>query len=178
MTAFGKPWTMEQLSELLKKRPEARIPAHTPSKPVKTPTRANMEHSQPSVEQPKANKKVRNAQKIVDEKGRKFDSRLELTMAQALDAAKISYEFQHTYILQEGFRYNGAAVRPMTLTVDFLLPQFNIIIDSKGWSNDVAPVKYKLLKRKLLTEGTPHDIRMPRNRRECDALILELLGKR
>lgn len=171
MSAFGKPWSVEQLSELLKKRPEARIPAHTPSKSVKTPTRANMEH-------PRANKKVRNAQKIVDEKGRKFDSRLELAMAQALDSAKIPYTFQHTYVLQEGFRYNGKAVRPMTLTVDFLLPQFNLIIDSKGWKNDVSPVKYKLLKRKLLTAGTPHDIRMPRNKRECDSLILELLGRK
>lgn len=66
----------------------------------------------------------------------------------------------------------------MTLTVDFLLPQFNLIIDSKGWSNDVAPVKYKLLKRKLLTDGTPHEIQMPRNKKECDALILELLSRK
>lgn len=127
-----------------------------------------------SIEEPKANRKIKNATKSVVD-GISFDSNLEKYMYDLLKGAGITFEFQVEYTLQEKFRYNGEAVRAMTLTIDFLLPTRNMIIDCKGYSNDVSPVKYKLLKYILYKGGNAPKIVMPKNKRECDDLLNNLL---
>lgn len=122
--------------------------------------------------------KIRNAVKS-EVNGVKFDSNLEKYMHGLLSAAGIPFDFQVEYVLQEKFRYNGEAVRAITLTVDFVLRTRNMIIDTKGFANDITPVKYKMLKA-YFVEGrygetwTP-TIEMPSNRKECDLLLNRLL---
>lgn len=126
---------------------------------------------------PKVNQKVRNATKI-EENGLKFDSRLEKYLYDLLKGAQIDFEFQKVYILQEKFRYGLEAVRAITLTVDFFIPSKNMICDTKGWSNDVSPLKYKMLKNLLWAECNGLNlpkIEMPRNKSECDLLLNKIL---
>lgn len=126
------------------------------------------------------NKKVRNAQKV-EVHGIKFDSKLELHMWEELTRYGIQFEFQKKYVLQEKFKYLGESIREMTLTVDFWVPELNVIVDSKGWASETAPLKYKLLKWKLNFDldqpvGRPPKIYMPKNKKECSALALEIFS--
>lgn len=128
----------------------------------------------------KGNKKVRNATKSVVD-GVKFDSNLEKTMYDLLTGAQIDFQFQKQYILQQKFRYGTAAIRAITLTVDFYLPERNMIIDTKGYANDVAPVKYKMLKKLLYFEydngwiTSLPKIELPSTKKECEVLLNRLL---
>jgi len=128
------------------------------------------------------NKKILNATKSVNDEGVKFDSSLERHMYDRLKAAKIDFQFQVEYLLQEKFRYNGEAVRAITLTVDFVLsPGFgNLIIDTKGWANDVSPLKHKMLKWHLFKESERTGwllptIELPATKKQCDELVNRLL---
>lgn len=121
------------------------------------------------------NAKVRNATKV-EENGVKFDSRLEKYMYDLLVGAKVTFEFQKIYLLQEKFRYRDEAVMAITLTVDFWLPTKDIIIDAKGFANDVSPLKYKMLKNLLKhRERVMPDIIMPATKKECDLLLNRIL---
>jgi hypothetical protein len=120
------------------------------------------------------NKKVKNATKTVVD-GVKFDSQLEAYMYSLLKGAKIEFEFQKVYVLQEKFRYGKEAVRAVTLTVDFWLPFQNMIIDTKGFANDVSPLKMKWLKRWLLDYYEYVNIELPKNKKECDVLLNRIL---
>lgn len=125
---------------------------------------------------PKPNK-IRNAVKS-EVNGVKFDSNLEKYMHGLLTGAGIAFDFQVVHILQEKFRYNGEAVRSITLTVDFVLNSRNMIIDTKGYANDIAPVKYKMLKKYLMDAEWVHikpTIELPSNKKECDLLLNRLL---
>jgi len=145
----------------------------TAKKVDKIPTmleRAIKQDSTEKVFSKPVNKKVRNATKV-EQDGIKFDSKLEHYMHTLLQASGVSFEFQKVFVLQEGFRYNGEAVRPIKSIVDFWLPTLNMVIDAKGYANDVAPIKYKLLKYKLHQQGLTPEIVMPKNKSECDDLI-------
>jgi hypothetical protein len=122
------------------------------------------------------NKKVRNATKSTNDAGIKFDSTLERYMYDLLTASKIHFEFQKSFELQAKFYYNGEVVRAISKIVDFYLPTRNIIIDTKGFSNDVSPLKHKMLKSVLkhLHDMQP-EIIMPKNKKECDLLLNKLL---
>lgn len=122
----------------------------------------------------KTNKKVRNATKS-EVNGVKFDSNLEKYMYGLLQGAGIDFEFQKVYVLQEKFSYRIEAVRAVTLTVDFYLPTKNMIIDTKGYANDVAPLKYKLLKWHLYLKFQTPVIELPSTKKECDLLLSRLL---
>lgn len=173
MGTFGKPWTIDQLTEALKRQQNCVVRCPDTWEKEKRDTanpEAKLGHSS-------VNRKIKNARKVTDEKGRTFDSKLEHYFASQLDKHNIPYEWQRKFVLQEKFRYRSEAVREMTLTIDFFLPTFDMLVDTKGFFNDTAPIKHKLLKRKLLTEGKPYEIRLPKNRKECDALVVELLTR-
>ena len=125
---------------------------------------------------PVGNKKIRNATKSeVD--GVKFDSQLERYMYEILKGAGVHFDFQVEYVLQEKFRYGTDAIRAITLTVDFVLTGKNMIIDTKGFMNDRAPMKIKMLKRHLLNTQPDNlpTIELPSNKKECDELLNRLL---
>ncbi|MFQ8806189.1 MAG: DUF1064 domain-containing protein [Alistipes indistinctus] len=104
---------------------------------------------------PPGNRKIRNARKI-ERDGVKFDSRLEMYMYDLLTMAGIRFEFQKRYCVQEGFRYRGAAIRPVTYTVDFFLPEHDTVIDTKGYRTQQGDLRIKMLKRLLSGGEFPH----------------------
>lgn len=125
---------------------------------------------------PTGNKKIKNATRSTNDAGISFDSNLERYMYGLLIASKIDFEFQKTFELQGKFKYRDEAIRGISKVVDFYLPTRNIIIDTKGYENDISPMKHKMLKSVLkhLHDMQP-EIIMPRNKKECDTLLNKLL---
>lgn len=122
-----------------------------------------------------SNQKVKNATKIeVD--GVKFDSKLEKYMYDLLKGAQIDFEFQKVFVLQPKFKYRTENVRAIFKVVDFYLESRSIIIDTKGFSNDVSPMKHKMLKFALMNDYVIQpDIIMPKDKQECNLLLNRLL---
>lgn len=108
--------------------------------------------------------------------GIQFDSRLEAYLYTLLRGSGLVFEMQKEYLLQQGFKYNGDAVRPVKIVVDFFIQSKNILIDSKGFQFRDGVIKYKMLKWYFyqLTDYPPA-IEMPKNKQECDILLNKLL---
>lgn len=125
-----------------------------------------------------ANKRVIGAIKSTVN-GIDFASKLELYAFNLFKAVKIDFEFQKVIELQPRFIYNGRVIRPITIIVDFFLPAYNIICDTKGFANDVSPVKYKLLKYTFgrgMDNVTGPEIEIPKTKEEVDKLVNKLLN--
>ena len=90
----------------------------------------------------------------------------------------IGFEFQKRYVLQEGFRYNGETVRPITYTTDFWLPDHDMVIDTKGHKTQQGTLRIKLLKRQFAEAGMTTRIELPRNPDECSALVGRLIDEK
>jgi len=130
---------------------------------------------------PKENRKILNAVKV-EQNGIKFDSRLELYCYNALKAAGIDFEFQVKYELQPRFKYNGEAIRAITLTVDFRVASKNLLIDTKGFQTQQGTIRWKMLKWWLLEDRFENNylaslpiIEQPKNKKEVDLLINRIL---
>lgn len=96
-------------------------------------------------------KRTKYGNKKLEVNGVKFDSKLELICYDLFTKENIDFEFQKKIILIDGFRYNKKAIRPITLTVDFVVKHNNIeyYIDIKGFATDVSKIKYKMLRYQL-----------------------------
>lgn len=134
----------------------------------------------PVYQQPEGNKKVRNATKSIVN-GVKFDSNLEKYMHGLLTGAQIDFQFQKQYILQQKFRYGTEAIRAISLTVDFFLPRYNMIVDTKGYQTQQGAMRYKMLKWHLknnperIGDFNPPRIELPSTKKECELLLNRLL---
>ncbi len=96
-------------------------------------------------------KRTKYGNKKLEVDGVKFDSKLELVCYDLLKKFEFDFEFQKKIILIDGFRYNKKAIRPITLTVDFVVKHNDIdyYIDIKGFATDVSKIKYKMLRYQL-----------------------------
>ncbi|MCW3111330.1 MAG: Phage-related protein [Segetibacter sp.] len=122
-----------------------------------------------------ANKKIKNATKSVID-GVKFDSNLERFMYELLKTAEIEFEFQKVFLLQDKFKYRTENIRSITKVCDFWLPTRSVIIDTKGYENDVSPMKHKMLKMALKRDyNIEPEIMMPKNKQECYLVLNKLL---
>lgn len=96
-------------------------------------------------------KRSKYGNKKLEVDGVKFDSKLELFCYDLLTKLNFEFEFQKKIILIDSFRYNKKAIRPITLTVDFVVKHNDIdyYIDIKGFATDVSKIKYKMLRYQL-----------------------------
>ena len=96
-------------------------------------------------------KRTKYGNKKLEVDGVKFDSKLELYCHDLLTKLKFDFEFQKKIILIDSFKYNKKAIRPITLTVDFVVKHNDIdyYIDIKGFATDVSKIKYKMLRYQL-----------------------------
>ncbi len=124
---------------------------------------------------PKGNRKVINATKT-EQNGVVFDSRLERYMHDLLKMHGIRFLFQKKYTLQESFVYNGESVRPITYTLDFYLPDFDVAIDTKGLATQQGVLRIKMLKRLFADLGRNTVIELPRTKDECYSLVSRLIS--
>lgn len=126
----------------------------------------------------KPNAKIKNATKVTNEQGIKFDSYVERYMYDLLTGAGIHFEFQKTYWLMQNFKYRGETVRGIKIIMDFWLPTRNIFIDTKGWQTYDGKLKHKMLKSYLThIEDNQPEILMPATKKDCDLLLNQLLYK-
>ena len=96
-------------------------------------------------------KRTKYGNKKLEVDGVKFDSKLELVCYDLLKKYNFDFEFQKKIILIDSFKYNKKAIRPITLTVDFVVKHNDIdyYIDIKGFATDVSKIKYKMLRYQL-----------------------------
>lgn len=78
----------------------------------------------------------------------KFDSKLEKYLFDKLTLLKIPFEFQVKYVLIPKFKFNGENIREMAMIIDFKIETNDLVIwaDTKGYANETAPLKYKMLR--------------------------------
>lgn len=126
---------------------------------------------------PKENKKIMGATKV-EMDGIKFASKLELYFYNLLKSTKITFDFQVIYVLQDKFRFNGMAIREIKSIVDFYLPDYDMIVDTKGYQTPDSKIKFKMLKHKLYMEGKTTRIELPSTKKECEALINILISEK
>jgi len=108
----------------------------------------------------------------------KFKSKLEVFMYKQLRVAKIKFDYEkQTFVLIEGFSYMSKKIRPITYTPDFVLKDYSIIIETKGFMTEVFRIKMKLFKWMLMNQKDDRLIYTPRNQKDCLEVINEIKKK-
>lgn len=117
-------------------------------------------------------RKFGNKKCIID--GINFDSQLEGYAYSRFKALNIEFDLKPQYDTIDSFQYKGESIRKVSSFPDFYLPKYDIIVDTKGQANDVAPLKFKLLKYHLMSINLNPDIIWLKNRKEIDAFIINI----
>ncbi len=101
------------------------------------------------------NKKIKNATPTTY-KGMQYRSKLEVRFAMMLDAEKIPFAYEEeTWIVLDKQTYMGKTIRCVTYTPDFIIG--NVVVEIKGFRNDVFPLKRKLI-IKFINDNRPDTI--------------------
>lgn len=122
------------------------------------------------------NKKVRGATKVVYN-GIRFDSKLEAECYQLLQSYGIPFVLKPRYVLQEKFVYLSEHIRSIEMEPDFYLPEHDLIVETKGFANDVYPVKVKMLKHFLWVNGLETGIVVIATKKELHEFFFKLKHK-
>ncbi len=114
--------------------------------------------------------------KKIELDGVKFDSKLELFCHQQFKSLGLEFDFQRTILLQEGFRFKGKWIRPITMIVDFVLHHDGqkIYIDTKGFATETSKLKYKMLKFYVREDSTA-DVVWLHSQKEVKEFLFNLL---
>ena len=141
------------------------------------------------------NRKIKNAQNLeVD--GKSFRSKLEVYCYQRLKEENIEFEYEGTkFSLIPDFKYNGESIesykkkgkwdldkksnniKGITYNPDFLNLADGWLIECKGYPNDSWPIKWKLFKYLLSTNGLTLDLYLPKNQGHVDRCIQQIKSK-
>lgn len=143
----------------------------------KFPFKRNVKTAKPE------NKKVKNAQ-VTDYDGISFKSKLEVFCYKKLKENNIPFEYEkHKFTLFEGFKptfhcyfpdklgsleLDLTKLRSTTYTPDFVGDYW--VIDTKGWSNDLYPVKLKLFRALIESSEEYKKYKLfiePHNQKQC-----------
>lgn len=105
-------------------------------------------------------------------KGVEFNSKLEVFMYKQLELLKTPFKYEgKSYTVFPGFMYQGENVRPITYKPDFRLDKYPVIIETKGKITDSFPLRFKLFKKSLIDNNDECDLFLPRNQKDCLAVI-------
>jgi hypothetical protein len=119
------------------------------------------------------NKKVKNAT-ITYYNGIKFRSKLEAECAKLLENNNVEYEYEPFKIeLLKAFQYDGKTYRSWTYSPDFVIFK-NIIIEVKGFENDLWGVKKKMILKYIVDNNYCYEFYEIRNTSQLQKLIDEL----
>lgn len=103
-----------------------------------------------------------------------FDSPLEYYMWQLLTQYRIAFEFKRKYTFFSSFKYGGETIMGVSLTVDFYLTDFDVILDPKGAQHNDNHLKWKLLMKMLIQKGQQPRIIFVTNKTQCQEFITSL----
>jgi hypothetical protein len=105
-----------------------------------------------------------------------FKSKLEVYCYRQLKEHNISAIYEGTvFTIIPSFTYNNEKIREMKYTPDFVGENF--IIECKGHANESFPLRWKIFKYYLYTNGVYVDLYMPRNKKQIDETIECILKK-
>jgi len=122
------------------------------------------------------NKKVKNATPLTYDKIH-FKSKLEVYCYQQLKKHNLEANYEPIkFTILESFIYNGEKVRAMTYTPDFVGDDF--VIEVKGNMNDAFPLRWKIFKYFLFKNSLNYKLYLPRNKKDVDNVIKDILDKR
>jgi hypothetical protein len=127
----------------------------------------------PELHMDEAKLKYSNVKVTTD--GHKFDSRIESNFYGLLKINRFEFSMKESFVIQEAFNYCGELVREIKIVPDFIIKKEGrmiAIIDTKGMITEMAKLKYKLLKAKLIDQVP---IFMPTNNSETHQVINKLL---
>ncbi len=119
------------------------------------------------------NKKVKNATKVEFD-NIKFDSKLELYFYKLCKINNIKVELKPKFILQSKFEYNEEKVREIAMFPDFFLPNHGILLEVKGFMNDLYPMKRKMLLHHLHINNLNLNYIVVKNQKECNEFISKI----
>lgn len=123
-----------------------------------------------------SNQKVKNATPTTLD-GIAFKSKLEAHVYSVFKEAGIvlNYEAMKFDIIP-AFEYKGVKFRKATITPDFTTPDGRIIIEAKGFPNEVFPLRWKIFNHTLsLQKNQPHVYLVHNKQETLDALTHVLL---
>jgi len=135
---------------------------------------------------------TRSKKTVVD--GIQFASKLEAHMYQLLKKNKIPFKYEgEKYILVDGFRFETSSyektttkkymhdrghkkILPISYTPDFIDAEYppRYVIECKGNPNERFPLVWKLFKKYIHDKGWDTKLYMPRNQKDCEAVLLLL----
>lgn len=133
----------------------------------------------------KGSSKVKNAKKITYN-NIEFQSQLELYCYKKLEELNIPVEYEETtFTIFDSFVYShdcyegtylklskrASKIRAITYTPDFVDPNGKWIIETKGYSNESFPLRWKLFKNHLTQNNYSYVLFMPRNKKQVDEVI-------
>jgi len=122
-----------------------------------------------------SNKKVKNATPLSYD-SIPFKSKLEVYCYKLLKESHIPVEYESVrFQILEPFTYNNEKIRGMTFTPDFVGD--NYIVECKGFMNDAFPLRWKFFKYHLLTHKLRYDLYLPRNKKDVEKVVQEILNK-
>lgn len=119
------------------------------------------------------NKKIKNAT-IEVYNGITFRSKLEASCAKLLDELNVPYQYEpFKIILLPAFKYLSKTLREWSYTPDFVVYS-NIIIEVKGFPNDVWGYKKKMILKYIVDNNYNYEFYEVKNKSQLRSLILEL----
>ena len=138
----------------------------------------------------KKKRQITRSKKVVVD-GIQFASKLEAHMYKLLKKADIPFKYEgEKYVLVEGFKFDSSSyektatkkylhdrgmkkILPITYTPDFIDSVYppRYIIECKGNPNERFPMVWKLFKRYIYKKNWDTDLYMPRNQKDCEAVI-------
>jgi len=122
------------------------------------------------------NKKIKNATVTVYN-GITFRSKLEAECAKILDEEGIKYQYEpFKIILLPSFKYLGKTLREWHYSPDFVVFN-NIIIEVKGFPNDVWGYKKKMILKYIVDHNYMYEFYEVKNKTQLRTLIKELKVK-
>lgn len=137
--------------------------------------RAN-EYLKGSISSTNINRKVKNATPLIYD-GIEFKSKLEAYCYRNLVKHGVFAEYENViFTIIEPFEYNGQKIRSMTFKPDFVGDNF--VIECKGFMNDAFPLRWKVFKYYLYRNNFKYDLYLPRNMKNVDTVIEDIVAKR
>lgn len=141
------------------------------------------------------NRKIKNAQNLEID-GKSFRSKLEVYCYQRLKENNIKFEYEGTkFRLLPDFKYDAEScesykkkgkwgfgekstnIKGVTYKPDFVSLDDGWLIECKGYPNDAFPLRWKLFKYLLTTNGLTLDLYLPKNQGHVDLCINKIKSK-
>lgn len=116
----------------------------------------------------------------IEYNGIQFNSGLEVYCYKKLKENNIKAEYEPiTFEILPKIEYEGNdkktnVVLPLKYTPDFIGDNF--IIECKGFANESFPIRWKVFKHYLYNNNLKYQLYMPRNQREVDEMIINILN--